>query len=320
MYNDKSENKSFLNKTDFLKSHKNFDLASNLNMSVDQEFIDKKRIKSLKLFNNCEFFRFLNKNFVEIINEDNFEISNSLSKSLVKEHKSLFTNNLKTKSFLKNLKENIISTNELFLTEENLINICIILARAFNYSKDMKVTNLKHFFFLFDLDIEIYENIQESEKVRLENINIYNMNKSKKQEINERKKITILKSLSSIFTFGMSNNNKNSNSSENTNSNKILYNKNEEIYLNKDLLKKQKGFNKAIHEEFNALLEILLFVKSINFQMPEIDNNNNKFKFLYLFFINFEFLFQSIYQININFESQISINNLIEGITNFNFS
>jgi len=169
MYNENTEKKSDLYKTSLLtsnKSNKNFDTSSNLNMTFDQEFIDKKRIKSLKLFNNCEFFRFLSKNFPEIIFEENFEISISLCKSLLKENKTLFSNSQKTKIFMQNLKEKVLNTNELLLTEENLISICVIVTKAYLYSKEMKVVNTKQFFYLFDLDMETYENFEKAEKIQ----------------------------------------------------------------------------------------------------------------------------------------------------------
>lgn len=327
MYNENTENNSVLNKTVTLlssqKSQKNLDTSSYLNMTFDQEYIDKKRIKSLKLFNNCEFFRFLSKNFPEIIYEDNFEISLSLSKNIYKENKNLFSANSQkaVKVFLVNLKQKVLNTNELLLTEENLIYICAVLAKSFMYSKEMKVANLKQFFYLFNLDLDIYEGIEKAEKTRLEAIKIFNLNKSKKQEITERKKITLLKSFSSFFTFGIVNGNINSNNGDSgSGSNESGINRgntssrNNEIYLNKDLLRKQKGYNRAIEDELNSLLEILFFVKSVHFYLPETEN---KFKFLFLFFANIELLLPNIYQVHLNFESKVSNINTVEGKINF---
>lgn len=314
MYNENTGNKSNLNKTALLssqKSQKNLDTSHILNMKFDQEYIDNKRIKSLKLFNYCEFFRFLSKNFPEIIFEENLEISFSLSKQIQKEqNKLLASNNLKSKLFLANLKEKVLETNELLLTEENLLSICNVLVKAFLYSKGMKVANLKQFFYLFNLDLEDYANFEAAEKPRLEAIKIFNLNKSKKQEIHERKKITLLKSFSTFFTFGSNSSAAENNCVNNNNYSRHSWSRNDEIYLNKDLLMKQKGFSKTLHEELNCLMEILCFVKSVHFYLPETEN---KFKFLFLFLINLEILLPNIYQVHLNFDSKNSNINLVEG-------
>jgi len=319
MYKENNGIKSVSNKTTQLRSPKsknNLDTLSHLNVTFDQEFIDRKRKKSLKLFNSCEIFRFLSKNFPEIIYEENLEISLSLSKSILKEQKTMVSNSQKTKLFFINLKEKVLNSNTLLLTEENLICTCAVLVKAFKYAKDMKVANLKHFFELFSLDLEeVYENIQKTEKIRLESLKIFSMNKSKKQEIFERKNITLLKSFSSFFTFGINSSSSNRNSTNNaigcgSTCSKIERSRYDDNYFNKGMFRKEKGFNRTVHEELNCLLEILLSVKSVHFFLPETEK---KFKFLFLFFVNIELLLPNIYQVHLNFESKISNINSVEG-------
>lgn len=294
MFNDNSVDHSDMNKSVFIgngTSLKQLD-KSDLNLTFDQDYIEKKRFKSLKLFNKCEFFRFINKNFPEVAG-DYYEISNNLSKNISKDYKALYLNYQKTKLFLENICKQILKSNELFLTDDNLINICLILARAFIYSKQMGAVNKTNFFYLFDLDLQVLESIKESEKLKEEDMQIYTKNKCKKNEINDRKKITIFKSLTSLFTFGKSSS---GSSNENENSNNGFF-------LNKELLRKNKHYNKAIHEDLTNLIESLYLVKSVHFCLPETEN---KFAFLFLFFINFELLLPNIYQINLDFEAKIS--------------
>ncbi len=259
MYNDLQENNSYINKSIIQissKSYKDLDSSSNLNMTFDQEYIDKKRIKSIKLFNKWELFRFLNKNFSEIIQEDNYEIYISLSKNILKDQKLSVCNFQKTQNFLQKLKEKTMNTNELFLNEETLITISIILARSFIYSKGLKVANLRQFFYLFGLDLEILKNVEKIENERLENIKIYNRNKLKKGEFHEGRRSTIFKTLGSIFSFGKANGDTNKQTGGSNNS-KCNSSKNDHIYLNSDFIKKQKGYLKIIHDDLNSLLENL---------------------------------------------------------------
>ena len=270
--------------------------CSSHNESFSEDYLEFKKINSLKLFNMYEFFRYINKNFPEI-NGDIFENSVNFSKNLIKEHKNLFNNLTKTKNFLINLKEKILNTNQLFLIEENLINMCIILGRAYLYSsKDIKIKNLKQFFDLFNLDLEIFKNIERQEKIKLEYIKKYFGNRNKKCDRTEKKKRSILNSIYSFFNFYDSNNNNNF-------ENKILF-------INSENVKKNKNFNKFIHDDLLNLLNLLSCVKSIHFYLPETEN---KQKYLFLFFTNFELLLPNIYQINLDFELKISNINSIEG-------
>ena len=57
-----------------------------LDLTIDQDFIENKRIKSLKLFNTCEFSRFIKKIFPDFFSNF-YEFSFNLSKKIIRQHK-----------------------------------------------------------------------------------------------------------------------------------------------------------------------------------------------------------------------------------------